>query len=263
MLESFHHRFRHVEPYVGFLLAAGFFSWISKRAQVFGVDTWEEAILLGSAFGFVGMFATASFLIGWRYFSPLEPPAPAETQATDSDDDIERRLANLEHNHANLRDRFVSAQAEIARLADFKRVVRDGMWADFIEQRVKSARTGIEKNSKLAATLPPIQLGRSHQGLESVVNQRLAILMDFLEKALPDDHARLKKIRTEMQERIKGDALYCSVQDSEREYWTDGSDKRSWHLRRAYFEATERFLRHLERRVEHLRSGLSDLARIP
>jgi hypothetical protein len=74
-LRRAHELFRHWEPYIGLLIAAGFFTWVAKSGRVLGVDTWQEATLLGVAVASGLMLALAALLFGLRYFSPYPSPA--------------------------------------------------------------------------------------------------------------------------------------------------------------------------------------------
>lgn len=91
-----HRRFIRWEPYVGLLLATGFFSFVGKGLKVFGDLGWPEAIFLGTAAAAVLTIALAAGLAGWRYFrltSDATVPAFARSSGAA---DLEQRLSDLE-----------------------------------------------------------------------------------------------------------------------------------------------------------------------
>jgi hypothetical protein len=115
MLEIFHSKTaQSFGTWIGILTAV--FTGIAKLIpEWFGQFTLAQLVLLAfcAALATLLLLAVAVFLLGsggalYRRFRPLTDASAAERPAHDPD--LERRLARLEHNHGNLRDKVTASE---------------------------------------------------------------------------------------------------------------------------------------------------------
>lgn len=132
-----HRWFIRWEPYLGLLLASGFFSWLGKKLKVFGELGWPEAIFIGVGVAALLAMALAVVLAGWRFFRPLgigSQPQTAGAETYSPYDDTELRaetqqnIVKIESNFGGLKAAFDAHVEHISKvLSGFDRVRLEGL----------------------------------------------------------------------------------------------------------------------------------------
>jgi len=237
------------------IVRAGLILWILFS----GYDTVSSQLELPTVRALLGM--SGSLLPWWGWLLVLQAilgyalfeyvrrniasptPAPESGPPALPDNEMESRLARLEHNHGNLRDNHVTKiQADNEALKSRLDEMEKDLKPLVAKQRADIKASIVEAMESLRIPRPK----RGDKWRSMLHSNKLKALDRFPEARLAAagvSPALFHRAIEGQRKRVETDPAYFVLEPGEEEIWADGHSKRAWYVHLARVEAVLRVLK--------------------